>query len=375
MHVFTGLSLALFRGETRMLRIECQSCQHVFEVAASAAGTAAIVGGANVFKIRYDRVLPCARCAAVLQLEIRGPKIYGLPKTANAVEKTEFALHPTAEATEVAPAPLANPGPTVRVKIGALAEQGAAIQAQTKVKPFRILSDENAPRRISMYKAKIEPVRPRGASLRKHGPIIGIGVGLALTFVLIFSSAWSSKGGANRADIQGMAQESLEDELAEGGPPEDVVLNEETPSTRDPLAELKHAPAILELPSINSLTSGFGIRLDPFSHRLAFHGGIDFKANTGAKVVASLDGKVIFAGRNGKYGNLIRIAHPGGYETRYAHLSNIKVTKGQKVKKGTLIGLVGSTGRSTGPHLHFELMKNGKKIDPLVAELKLPKVE
>jgi murein DD-endopeptidase MepM/ murein hydrolase activator NlpD len=112
-------------------------------------------------------------------------------------------------------------------------------------------------------------------------------------------------------------------------------------------------------------TSGFGIRVDPISHEERSHKGIDLRAKYGDPVYASAPGKVIFTGISGGYGNLIQIAHGHGYITFYGHLSRIYVKSGQKVRRGSLIGRVGATGRVTGPHLHFEIRLNGKALDPL----------
>lgn len=112
------------------------------------------------------------------------------------------------------------------------------------------------------------------------------------------------------------------------------------------------------------LTSNFGNRSDPFKKRLAFHSGIDLSASYGNSVIATADGTVEQAGWNGGYGKCILIRHKNGYQTLYGHLSKIRVKKGEKVKSGDLIGNIGSTGRSTGPHLHYEVIKNKKKINP-----------
>ena len=112
-------------------------------------------------------------------------------------------------------------------------------------------------------------------------------------------------------------------------------------------------------------TSGFGWRTDPITGEHKIHKGVDFKAHYGESVFAAANGKVIFAGISGGYGNLIEIRHVNGYLTYYGHLSKILVHAGQKVRRGTLIGKVGATGRVTGPHLHFEVRLNGKAIDPL----------
>lgn len=128
--------------------------------------------------------------------------------------------------------------------------------------------------------------------------------------------------------------------------------------------QIHSAPIFRPLPNSYGYSSRYGNRRDPFTGRSAFHSGLDFRAPTGAKVSALGVGKVTFAGRKGGYGNAVEITHVNGLVSRYAHLSKIKVKKGQRVTRATIIGLVGSTGRSTGPHLHLEVRKNDRPIDP-----------
>jgi len=106
-------------------------------------------------------------------------------------------------------------------------------------------------------------------------------------------------------------------------------------------------------------------RWHPILHRYRPHLGVDFAARRGTPLLAVNDGTVIFAGRKGGYGNVVKIRHRGGYVSLYAHQSRIRAKKGQKVKKGQVVGYVGSTGRSTGPHLHFGLYRHNRAIDPL----------
>ena len=114
------------------------------------------------------------------------------------------------------------------------------------------------------------------------------------------------------------------------------------------------------------ITSSFSHRrYHPILHRYRPHHGTDFGARRGTPLLAVNAGKVIFAGRMGGYGKVVKIKHSGGYVSLYAHQSRIRVKRGQHVKKGQIIGYVGSTGRSTGPHLHFGLTKNGRWIDPM----------
>jgi murein DD-endopeptidase MepM/ murein hydrolase activator NlpD len=118
-------------------------------------------------------------------------------------------------------------------------------------------------------------------------------------------------------------------------------------------------------PRLSSFTSFFGYRSNPFDFGGGeFHPGIDFRGHSGGPVKCTASGRVIFAGRAGGYGNCVRIKHPNNLETWYGHLSKIKVKEGQRVTVGDLIGKVGSTGRSTGPHLHYEIRKNGKPVNP-----------
>ncbi len=123
-------------------------------------------------------------------------------------------------------------------------------------------------------------------------------------------------------------------------------------------------PLARPLPSRYRLTSGFGTRRDPFKRTRAMHQGIDFRGPTGTPVTATSNGRVVRAGRVGGYGKMVELRHSNGITTRYAHLSRIDVKVGQKVLKHHRIGRIGSTGRSTGPHLHYETRVFGRAIDP-----------
>ena len=112
------------------------------------------------------------------------------------------------------------------------------------------------------------------------------------------------------------------------------------------------------------ISSGFGYRSDPFANTPAFHAGLDFKGPTGAPIYAAAKGKVAFVGRRPGYGNCVEIDHGNGLRTRYAHMSAFRSKVGQPVTAGQLIGAVGSTGRSTGPHLHFEVRLHGQPVNP-----------
>ena len=117
-------------------------------------------------------------------------------------------------------------------------------------------------------------------------------------------------------------------------------------------------------PTWGRVYSNYGWRNDPFTGRRAWHTGVDIAAPTGRNVVATAEGKVIFTGWNGNYGKCVIVRHQFGYETVYGHLSKILVNTGDAVKKEQIIGQVGSTGRSTGPHLHYEVRRYSEVINP-----------
>jgi murein DD-endopeptidase MepM/ murein hydrolase activator NlpD len=113
-----------------------------------------------------------------------------------------------------------------------------------------------------------------------------------------------------------------------------------------------------------NMTSPFGMRMHPLLGRFAIHTGIDLRGDVGVPVRATATGKVTIAGRQGGYGNMVEISHGNGLATRFGHLSEISVKIGQVVRIGELVGRIGSTGRSTGPHLHYETLVNGEAVDP-----------
>ena len=117
---------------------------------------------------------------------------------------------------------------------------------------------------------------------------------------------------------------------------------------------------------MGAFTSGYGVRSDPFQGRSAMHAGIDLSGAVGTPIYATADGIITTAGYNsGGYGNLIKIDHGRGIETRYGHLSKMSVYAGQRVKRGEMIGRMGSTGRSTGSHLHYEVRIDGRAVNPV----------
>ena len=128
---------------------------------------------------------------------------------------------------------------------------------------------------------------------------------------------------------------------------------------------IKRFPAIHPInKDLAKFSSGYGYRRDPFTHKYTFHDGHDFSARTGTPVYATAEGRIKISKYYSTYGNYIEIDHGGGYVTIYGHLSNRKVKVGEKVIRGQKIGEVGNTGRSTAPHLHYEIQYRRKSIDP-----------
>jgi murein DD-endopeptidase MepM/ murein hydrolase activator NlpD len=128
--------------------------------------------------------------------------------------------------------------------------------------------------------------------------------------------------------------------------------------------EARRYPIANPAPGV-SVSSGFGIRRDPLLGTPAMHAGIDFRGAVGSPARATAKGTVVKAGWNGGYGRMVEIDHGDGFTTRYAHLSKVLVNIGDKVDVGDIVGKVGSSGRSTGPHLHYEVRKNGGAVDPV----------
>ncbi len=135
-----------------------------------------------------------------------------------------------------------------------------------------------------------------------------------------------------------------------------VYMNEST-------QKLASIPSII--PSQGFISSRFGYRTSPFTGSRQLHKGLDVAAPIGTKIISPADGKVVFAQRDGAYGLSVKIDHGNGIITRYAHMSKFNVKRGDRIKRGDLIGLVGNTGRSTGAHLHYEVIVNGVHTDPM----------
>ncbi|MBM3162976.1 MAG: M23 family peptidase [Chlorobi bacterium] len=131
--------------------------------------------------------------------------------------------------------------------------------------------------------------------------------------------------------------------------------------------DIKRAAQFIKPCSYSRISSGYGYRVHPIRRTRHFHGGVDMAARTGTPVKAVADGTVIYRGRKGGAGNMITLRHQSGYHSQYLHLSRYAAANGTRVRQGEVIGYVGSTGSSTGPHLDFRMIHNGKPVNPLIA--------
>ena len=125
----------------------------------------------------------------------------------------------------------------------------------------------------------------------------------------------------------------------------------------------------MRMPVSGRVTSGFGARFHPILGYRRMHSGLDLAATYGSPIHAAADGRIVAAGWHGGYGRMVEIAHAGGIQTMYGHMSRIAAAAGTFVRQGQVIGYVGSTGLSTGPHLHYEVLKNGRPVNPTSVKL------
>lgn len=203
----------------------------------------------------------------------------------------------------------------------------------------------------------LQPVEPRPAA--EMTPEDAFDLQLArwvvkeLTATLFDDGSPMSGAGA----LQSLFQDALADRLVNHGPDGGFMHR-----THERGAH--HGPAPTDHDHGVRVTSGFGVRTDPITGAERVHHGVDLAAPRGTPVASARSGVVTFAGRKGGYGNLVVVDHGGGLETRYAHLDRLHVAAGDVVEQGDRVGAVGSTGRSTGPHLHFEARRAGRAIDP-----------
>lgn len=183
----------------------------------------------------------------------------------------------------------------------------------------------------------------------------GIGMSQMFAKQLAKAAGTSAETGTDAAPIASAPVASSSQTIAD----QISAITSQNPSSGVPAG----APHLI-LPVAGRASSGYGLRADPIKHEMINHPGFDLAAPTGTQVTAAAGGTVVHAGPAGTYGNLVTVRHANGFETRYAHLSEVDVKEGDTVQAGQDVGKVGTTGYSTGPHLHFEVRKDGQAIDP-----------
>ena len=178
---------------------------------------------------------------------------------------------------------------------------------------------------------------------------------------------------------KGLYFNSLSHKRSSGGPyipnspvlHQDKELNDKITAIFENMEDIDYYKQVVEKTPIGKpvwsywVTSKFGIRLDPFKKSKATHKGVDLASMSGNKIRVQAKGKVTRAEYTSGYGNLVEVDHGNGFKTRYAHMKTIYVQKGEELEKNTAVGEVGSTGRSTGPHLHYEVIYRGVRVDPM----------
>ncbi len=170
--------------------------------------------------------------------------------------------------------------------------------------------------------------------------------------------------------IQNLSAATSDEKESSRLPESDGVLQPQTPvspGNSGISSEAEGEISDLQLPVQAPISSAFGLRKDPISHQTRFHRGLDLAAPEGMKVVPALAGTVVFAGYENGYGNTVVIRHSGGLQTRYGHLGSINVKAGDVIDSQSILGTVGNTGHSTGPHLHFEVIRLGQAVDPILS--------
>lgn len=273
------------------------------------------------------------------------------------------------EARLVARAPEAASGQTERaaaverIRVEALAERGRlAVEAQRLAVETRAANGDIA----RMRDSERDAARAQDAALVELGgrtrvqieEIVRVLRSTGLAPERVLSSRASGAGGpfvAPAVDGSGVGFPAASLQLAS--------LGADLERLREMRGALRKLPFGAPLEEF-AVMSPFGVRRDPFNGQLAMHSGLDMSAPMRTPVLATAPGRVTFAGWNGEYGNLVEIQHDFGIATRYGHLTRIDVRVGQRVERRQTVGLLGSTGRSTGPHVHYEVVVDGRTVDP-----------
>jgi murein DD-endopeptidase MepM/ murein hydrolase activator NlpD len=260
-----------------------------------------------------------------------------------------------------------------------------AAQFQSRVSAARELAGEEQTRQLQKAAREFEAIfvahllKVMRETMEDSG-LTGKGMGRTVYTELFDQEVARSISKTGAFGIADLLIRSIADPEKSPEEPGDAAVDPQSPSTagpEDPATPARsHAPGRGEreseipdfrMPLQAPVSSEFGNRKDPFTRETKYHRGIDIAAPEGMPVQAALGGRVVFSGYASGYGNTVVVEHGRGYRTRYAHLGSMAVRKGDIIKTEQVLGSVGSTGRSTGPHLHFEVSRYGERINPRTA--------
>lgn len=244
-----------------------------------------------------------------------------------------------------------------------------------------VTSQSEQLRSEAMYRAKLDVLNQQmeavSGRLRQLETIksevlnrLGVGKLLPVTGVSKNESAWGRGGPMNLLPFWGGTGSRLSQQLDESLQHMlryDKTLEEMQQQWQKDLSRLNQLPTLLPLAGEFLLTSSFGVRADPMTHLPSMHEGIDFVAPVGTPVLVTAPGQVLRAEYSGAYGNMVEVTHAEGFVTRYAHLKTMQVKPGQMLRQLEPVGTLGNTGRSTGPHLHYEVIFRNNPMHPAKA--------
>jgi murein DD-endopeptidase MepM/ murein hydrolase activator NlpD len=246
----------------------------------------------------------------------------------------------------------------VLLSLASLAASGSFLRERAM---YRALERDNGTLRRSNQRLAetVAQVKSRLDQFEQRTKTLAIAAGVSDLLTATSDDAHSGVGSGGPLDRLSAEPEALvrrQEQL-------DKQLAKVEQKLHDQAVMLAHTPTIA--PVVGVITDGYGPRIDPITHRPAFHEGLDISVAIGTPVRAPADGLVIFADRETGYGRVIKIDHGYGYATTYAHLDRLLVKEGAKITRGQVLGKVGLTGRTTGPHLHYEVWKDGERQNPL----------
>jgi murein DD-endopeptidase MepM/ murein hydrolase activator NlpD len=344
----SGFTVVIVRDDGR--RIGRFSAPRWLARAASAVGVMAIVANvamvADYASVRHGRSAPAALLAASVDQRTAAPTVPApQPATPDSRAMDMGVRAVTAGSGAAAtPSPVAEELTVAREELASVRQQLATTREQ-----------------LAQKARTLEPFERRLAEVRDE---VRGWDGLHAAILKPLSGERRSSVAAaerNRTKSEGTPLEALTTVLARVRE-ESHRLSALAVVTREAASIIAAMPS--RLPLRAGINSGFGMRDDPFTGIPQFHAGIDLAARTGTPVSAAAGGVVLLAGPAAGYGNTVVLDHGRGFETRYGHLDSIRVAKGQRVERGEPIGLTGNTGRSTAPHLHYEVLVDGHPVDP-----------